>query len=274
MIIVGTDSPRYKEWQNAQKAGTHNGAYYYAKEIEDLILPPIKDLPVYINTVGALSYKKTEIPQKSIIVCHDNVKTVETYRKLFGHEILWICSKESVAETLRTHGENAEYIPLSVDADYVKKFKTKKTKNTAYIGNRWGFKAKYLSELPKNVDIISGLDRVNLLKKMAKYKNVIAEGRCLIEAKILGAKCSRPTYEGIDVIDREIVDTKDVIEQWHKIIQSHTDKLRGSSVIICIKPFKDIENGKKRRIGEIFTVENSRAEELIQNKYNIVKRFI
>ena len=63
------------------------------------------------------------------------------------------------------------YIPLSIDTEYVKKFKVKrKTKDTAYLGR--------LVKCPKNIlendkiDKLGNEPRDALLKKVAKYKKV------------------------------------------------------------------------------------------------------
>jgi hypothetical protein len=136
MKIVGTNSAKYRSWQARIGAGRNNGAYWYAREIEDIILPELSNLNLWINTVGSNFLSPRDIPKGAVIVCHDNIKTVRTYRRLFKLGVLWICSKQSVADTLIKNGEKAVYIPLSVDTEYVKQFKRKRrTKDTAYVGN-------------------------------------------------------------------------------------------------------------------------------------------
>lgn len=251
----------------------NNGAYWYAKEIEEIILPEVGDLNLYINTVGALLYDRLEVPQGAVIVCHDNVNTIKTYIKLFRLGILWVCSKQSVADLLKEKGETAVYIPLSVDTHYVAKFKRKKkTEDNAYIGNAWAFKKNYLESLPDDVDQIYGLERDDLLTEMSKYKNVIAEGRCLIEAKVLGCKTSRPTYEAVNVIDREVFDTREAIPLWKDVLESHSKTMKGKCILRSMKSFKDVQAKRHRRINEVFTVAEERAEELLSHKMKLVER--
>ena len=81
------------------------------------------------------------------------------------------------------------FLPLSVDVDYVKQFRTDKTKDTCYMGNRWSFKRQYEDKLPPDVDFPpQNIPREELLKWVAPYRKCYAIGRCAIEAKILGCK--------------------------------------------------------------------------------------
>lgn len=272
MKIVGTKSDRYQAWRAKQGMGRNNGAYWYAKEIEEIILPELSHLNLWINTVGALFFLPREIPKGAVIVCHDNINTVRTYMKLFKLGILWICSKQSVADTLIKHGEKAVYIPLSVDTEYVKQFKRqRRTKDTAYVGNAWSFKKKFLQSLPDNIDQLNGMEREDLLRDMAKYKNVIAEGRCLIEAMVLGANWSLPTYENINIIEREVLDTREALPMWREVLEAHEQSL-GYCILEVVKNFRDLQAKKNRRLGEVFTATPDRTEKLLSNKLRLVER--
>lgn len=101
-----------------------------------------------------------------------------------------ICSTPLTYKWAKTVvGAHAVFLPLSVDVDYVKQFKTEKTKDTCYMGNRWSFKKKYEDKLPPNVDFPPpNIPREELLKWIAPYRKVYAIGRCAIEAKVLGAE--------------------------------------------------------------------------------------
>src|SRR5690606_32003712 len=112
--ILGTQSPRYIDWRSKQdNAGRNNGAYWYAKEIEEIILPEMSDLNVFVSTVMAGSIPRWMYPPNPVIVCHDNFNTVKSYRKLLGLGALFICSKPTVVDKLAAVGEKAVYIPLS-----------------------------------------------------------------------------------------------------------------------------------------------------------------
>lgn len=272
MKIVGTKSDRYQAWRARQGIGRNNGAYWYAKEIENIILPELSHLNLWINTVGANFFTPREIPKGAVIVCHDNINTVRTYMKLFRLGVLWICSKQEVADILTEHGEKAVYIPLSVDTEYVKQFKRKRrTKDTAYVGNAWSFKKKYLSSLPDNIDQLNGMEREDLLKEMAKYRNVIAEGRCLIEAMVLGANWSLPTYENINIIEREVLDTREALPMWCEVLEAHEQSL-GYCILEAVKTFRDLQANRNRRFGEVFATTVDRAKELLNHELKLVER--
>lgn len=272
MKIIGTQSDRYQAWRSRQGMARNNGAYWYAKEIEDIILPELKHLNLWINTVGANLYNASEVPNGAVIVCHDNVNTIRTYRGLFKLDVLWICSKQSVVDMFTGHGEKAVYIPLSIDTEYVKQFKRKRrTKDTAFVGNAWSYKQKYLSSLPDNIDQLYGMEREDLLREMAKYRNVIAEGRCLIEAKVLGAKTELPTHGYGDTIDREVIDSREAIPMWREVLEAHQQSL-GYCILEAVKSFRDLQAHRNRRLGEIFTATPDRAEELLSNKLRLVEK--
>lgn len=272
MIVYGTESNRYISWRKSFVKGVHNGAYYYAKEIEDLILPKIKG-NILIVTAGGTLYKSNDIPDGSVIVCHDNQNPQNAYSKMFKKDILWICSKESTVEKLDKCGERAVYVPLSIDTEYVKKFKRKKTKDIAYVGNPWAFKADYIASLPNNVKKLSDMPREALLKEMAKYKRVIAEGRCFMEAKVLGAKCEIPKYDNpnIGAITRTVLDSRDAVKYWREALEPIAEEQSQSSIIRSIREFNDLAEHKTRRNGEVFRVSKKRAKELLSNKIKIVE---
>ena len=273
MIVYGTTSPKFIAWRNSRASGKENGAYYYSKEIEENILPEIK-ADVLIVTAGAALYTAMELPDGCVVVCHDNRSTMQSYGQLFGKKIIWVCSKQSTVETLEGYGERAVYIPLSIDTQYVKKFKRKKTKDTAYVGNAWAFKRDYLNSLPANIDQLSDMSRESLLKEMAKYKNVIAEGRCLMEAQVLGAKTEVPKYDGHESVYVEALDNRDTIPQWRNFLMAIHEEQSGFSIIRAIREFNDLEEARTRRKGDIFAVRVKRAEELLSNQAKIVEELL
>lgn len=272
MIVYGTKSNRYISWRSKHVKGIHNGAYYYAKEIEDLILPKIKG-NILIVTAGGTLYNNKDIPDGSVIVCHDNQNPQNAYSKMFKKDILWICSKESTVKKLEKYGEKAVYIPLSIDTEYVKKFKRKKTKDIAYVGNAWPFKREYLNSLPDDIEQLSDMPREALLKEMAKYKRVIAEGRCFMEAEVLGAKCEIPKYDNpnIGAITRTVLDSRDAVKYWREALEPIAEEQSQSCIIRARREFIDLAEHKTRRKGEVFRVSKERAKELLSNKIKIVE---
>jgi len=218
MIVVGTKDRRYKSWRESQGITRNNGSYWYAKELEDIILPALSDLNCMVVTVGATQFDVQQIKDGAVIVCHDNRSTVENYGKWFKRGMIWVCSKKSTQEILLSRGETAYYIPLSVDTAYVAQYKRKRRSGTAYVGNAWQFKAEYLATLPKKVKQLSGMERDELLADMSKYKRVIAEGRCLMEAKVLGAEVEVPQYKALEAVMVDVLDSRDAIPLWREVL--------------------------------------------------------
>ena len=108
------------------------------------------------------------------------------------------------------------FIPLSIDINYVKQFKTKrKTKKVCYYGR--------LEKCPKDImedDTIDKLgegERDEMLKQIAKYKMVYAIGRCALEAQALGCevKSHQGEYEGVKF---ELKDNTDIIHDLQRIL--------------------------------------------------------
>jgi hypothetical protein len=179
MIIDHTNLMYLKKWEYAREH-RFNGAYYYSKEIVKNIIPRVKTDRnwVTINVPGAACHH-------SVVFIHDNLSPFKSYLWLNNsRDLVLVCGVEETMNKVR-HLGTPVYLPLSVDVPYVSQFKTEKTKDTAYVGR----KGKPGTEkLPKDIDYISGLPRVELLKELAKYKKVYAVGRCAIEARVLGCE--------------------------------------------------------------------------------------
>lgn len=270
MIVYGTQTPKFTQWRDKQTYGKENGAYYYSKEIEENILPELK-LNMFFITAGAAIYTPQEIPDGAIVICHDNRSTKQSYGKLFGKGMIWVCSKHSTVETLEGYGERAVYVPLSIDTEYIKKFKRKKTKDTAYVGNAWAFKREYLNSLPIDIEQLSGMPREKLLKEMAKYKHVIAEGRVLQEAQILGCKTEVPKYDRHESVYVEALDNREAVKYWRKALEPIAEEQIQSCIIRAMREFNDLAAKKVRRQGDVFRVSKKRAKELLDNEHNIVE---
>lgn len=212
MIIDHNNMLYRKKWEYA---GEHkfNGAYYYSREIVKNIIPNVKTDRNWL-TINAVTPRLNH----AIVFVHDNLNPAVTLRWL-GHsrDLIVVCGVKDTMPKV-SHLGKPVYLPLSVDVDYVKQFKTEKTKDTAYVGR----KGKPGTEsLPKNIDYLSGMTREMLLREMAKYRKVYAVGRCAIEAKVLGCEVLPYDPRYPDPSIWEIVDNKDAA----KILQEEIDKI-------------------------------------------------
>lgn len=59
-------------------------------------------------------------------------------------------------------------LPMSIDTEYVKQFRTEKTKDTCFAGNRWDNMTDPSVLVAGKVDFFSALPREKLLKEIAK----------------------------------------------------------------------------------------------------------
>lgn len=212
MIIDHNNLMYRKQWEYAREH-RFNGAYYYSTEIVKNIIPNVKTDRnwITINTNG--------VPiGHSIVFVHDNLFPERTYSWLANtRDLIMVCGVKDTMPKVRRYGTPV-YLPLSVDVDYVKQFKTEKTKDIAYVGR----KGKPGTEkLPKNIDYLSGMTREMLLREMAKYRKVYAVGRCAIEAKILGCEVLPFDSRYPDPSVWEILDNKDAA----KILQEEINKI-------------------------------------------------
>lgn len=186
--IIDTTDPNYKAYCKTfhpNGSGAYNGAYYYSQEIVENIIPNVQTNRPW-DTLG-MRFLRTN--DHSIIFLHHNLNHEKVYHWLRRYkDLVLVCSTPATYEWAQSiYDFHAVFLPLSVDVEYVKQFKTRKTKDTCYAGNRWAFKRKYENKLPSNVDFPpSNIPREELLKFIAPYQKVYAIGRCAIEAKVLG----------------------------------------------------------------------------------------
>lgn len=218
--VIGIDNMQYRGYRKTFSSGKHNGAYYYAKEIEKNIVPLVKT----DRNWDLLGMKFTTHYAHSIVFIHHNLSFDKTYGflKKFDDQLLVVSSWRTYAAA-QDAGFNVIFVPLSIDVDYVQKFSTLKTKDACYAGNRWKFKEKDLAKfVPESVDCPKAdLPRDDLLKFIAPYKKCYAIGRCAIEARALGCgimKCDS-RYEPEDF---PLLDNKEAA----KILQEELDKIQ------------------------------------------------
>ena len=100
-------------------------------------------------------------------------------------DLVLVCGVPSTCAKV-AHLGKAIYLPLSVDVEYVEKFKAdEKIYSYAYVGRRGKREGM---KFPKGTIMLEGLSRPQLLREMAKANKVYAVGRCALEAKILGCE--------------------------------------------------------------------------------------
>lgn len=218
-MIIGINNRDYQAYRKAYSKGSFNGAYFYAKEIEENIIP-------LVNTDynwDLLGMRMTEHMDHSLIFIHHNVEWDSTYSWLHEYkDIILVCSSWKTYAWATGSGYKAIFLPLSIDVDYVKQFKRKKKFGACYAGNKWKFKTDDLAKyVPAGVDCPpADMPREELLKFIAPYKQCYAIGRCAIEARVLGCeilKCDS-RYEPEDF---QVLDNKEAAS----ILQRELDKL-------------------------------------------------
>lgn len=201
-----------KEWSDTH-VGIANGAFWYSKEIVENIIPKIKTKRGWttINVDG-------QCEDNSIVFIHNN-KNPERYGYLGKYQnLILICSQPKTLKAMIDIFPQFHciYIPLSIDTKFVKQFKTKrKTKQTAYFGRLAKCPKKILED--DSIDKIYGDSREELLKNVAKYKNVYAIGRCALEAKCLGCKVM-PHAGEYENVDFKLLDNKNIIPELQRLL--------------------------------------------------------
>ena len=179
MANIDHTHPAYlRKWRNAG-ANRYNGAFYYSKEIVELMVPNLRtDRPfVTVNVPG-------HCVDHAVVFIHNN-KTPRRYEWLADYnDLILICGVPDTVRKVR-HLGRAAYLPLSIDVRECERHRREKDLDVAYVGRkskRGGFK------FPADVDMLYGMERSRLLDQMARYRAVYAVGRCAIEARVLGCE--------------------------------------------------------------------------------------
>lgn len=213
MLIDHTHPDYVKKWKTLGE-NKYNGAYYYSKEIVKNIIPNVKTDRNWI-TVRLKEMK--DHPDHSIIFIHNN-RNPNYYEYLKDYkDCILVCSLPSTAENLQFFGKTI-YLPLSVDVDYVKRFRVKnKTKDIAYAGR--ASKLQYFNNrVPKDTSVLSNMTQPQLLREMAKYKTIYASGRTAIQAKILGCEVLPHETNFPDSRFWKVLDNKDAAKMLQKML--------------------------------------------------------
>ena len=226
--IIDTTDPNYKAYcKNFHQGGSgaHNGAYYYSLEIVKNIIPNVKTKRPW-DTLGMKFLRSCD---HAIVFLHNNKNPEKTYDWLLQYkDLVYICSTDKTMEwAQKQKNGHSIFLPLSVDVEYIKQFKTKKTKEACYAGNRWKFKERDLKRyIPEGVDFPpKNLPREELLKLIAPYKVCYAIGRSAIEAAVLGCEVKNCDHR-YDDIQWEVFDNLDAA----KMLQRQLDHLDGQVV--------------------------------------------
>lgn len=222
--IIDTSNPNYKAYQkifHPKGSGAHNGAYYYSKEIVKNIIP-------YVNTDrpwDTMGMKFLRSKDHAIVFLHHCLSWDRVYSWLDRYkDQVFICSTKPTYEWAKSKGKQAIFLPLSIDVDYVKQFKTEKTKRACYAGNRWAFKREDEDKnIPDYVDFPPpNMPREEMLKWVAQYREIYAIGRCALEGIALGCEI-KPFYHVYpDPSYWKLLDNKDAAKMLQEKLDSFT----------------------------------------------------
>lgn len=219
--IFSHQSPQYEAKRNLLATGKYNGAYYYSKEIVENIIPNVETDRNWV-TIAIAGYAF----DNSIVFIHHNVDPVRTYGWLKSYKnLVLVCSTRKAARECQELGK-VIYLPLSIDVEYVSRFKYDgiKEPQPCYVGNRWSYKAKDLKKyLPDNCVQYSNMPREDILANMARHQKVYAVGRCAIEALTLGCELGMCDSRFPDPSVWKVIDNKEAAE----MLQEELDKIDG-----------------------------------------------
>ena len=194
--------------------GRYNGAYYYSIEICERMIPLIRTNRQWVT----VNIQDPELVQDGAIVFvhRHHYQKPGAYDWLAGRkDLIFVCSLRDDLRHFRALGTPI-YLPLSVDVEFVKQFRTEKTEEIAFVGREE--RAKEI-QIPEGTRFISGLKRENLLRQMAKYRKVYALDRVAIEAQILGCEVLPYPHRWIVIDNTEAA----------ALLQNELDKIDGQT---------------------------------------------
>ena len=178
-LIVDHMHPAYlRRWRNSG-ANRYNGAYYYSREIKELMIPELRTDRnfILVNQPGVGC-------DHAVVFLHHNLH-IKRYEWLQDYrDLILICGVPDTVRKVR-HLGRAAYLPLSIDVRECMRHRREKDLDVAYVGRR-SKRKQY--KFDANVDILEGMERGRLLDQVARYRQVYAVGRCAIEARALGCE--------------------------------------------------------------------------------------
>lgn len=214
MIISHAHAEYKKKWANSG-VNKYNGAFYYSKEIVENIIPNVETsrnwVTVNVQGVGC---------NHSVVFIHNNLHP-SRYEWLKRYDdLILVCGVPETVEKVKRFGR-AIYLPLSIDTEYVKQFRVEeKTKEVAFVGRRSKIRR---GRFPLGIDYIHGLERQELLPRMAEYKKIYGVGRVALEAKCLGCEVLPYDDRFPDPSVWQVIDNKDAAQ----MLQRELDKIDG-----------------------------------------------
>lgn len=213
-MIIDHTHPRYQRRREAAWKNRYNGAFYYSKEIVKNIIPEVETdrswITVNIPGEGA---------NHAIFFVHNNLRP-EKYDWIHQYgfqDVILVCGTEETYEHYDEEGRHkAIYLPLSIDTEYVKKFRApEKTKKVAFAGRK---NKTIFGNLPEGIDYLCDMKRAELLRRMAEYKQIYAVGRTAIEAKALGCEVLPYDERFPDPGIWKVIDNKDAAKELQRLI--------------------------------------------------------
>lgn len=213
-MIINHNDPMYvsRRW-SASTPNRYNGAYYYSKEICELMIPRVKTDRswVTVNIWGKAC-------DHAIVFIHNNKQTDRYEHLKEWKDLILVCGVPETCDKVK-HLGTPIYLPLSIDVKAVQKFaKEEKTKEAAFVGRpikRLGIK------FPERVDKLEGIPRSKLLPMMADYKRIYGVGRVALEALALGCEVCAYDPRFPDPKVWKLLDTRDAA----KILQEKLDEI-------------------------------------------------
>lgn len=212
-MIIDHNHPECIKLRKKTGKGKYNGCYYYSQEIVKNIIPRVKTDRDW-NTVGR---DVDGMHDGMIVFLHDNA-TPWHYDWLKNYkDLVLVCSSTYTYESVQYWGDPI-LLPMSIDTEYVKQFRTEKTKDTCFVGNSW-VRANCSSRIPDNVDFFSSMPREELLKSVAQYRKAYAIDRCAQECQVLGCELlPLKTRYGCD--GTNVLDNRDAAEMLQQILNA------------------------------------------------------
>lgn len=155
-----------------------NGAHIYSELICKYFVPNI------VTDRNWVTINCEKAVDNSIVFIHSNLNTEKKYAYLKNYKnLILVCSQKSTCRAVENLGKTI-YLPLSIDLDYIKSFRSNiKDRQCCYAGR----KGKCgMDALPKHIDYLCDISHEELLARMAHYLYVYAVGLTALEAKALG----------------------------------------------------------------------------------------
>ena len=212
MILDHTEPIYVKKRNSLTNGNKFNGAYYYSREIVRNIIPNVKTDRNWVTV------RLADIPDHSIVFIHNN-RNPNYYEFLREYkDLILVCGLERTVENMQYFGK-AIYLPLSIDVEYVKRFRVEeKTKEMAFAGRLIKISKMYHAPVPKECDILTNMSQHRLLQAMADYKKVYCTGRTALQAKVLGCEIGVHDPNFPDPRIWKVIDNRDAAKMLQDIL--------------------------------------------------------